>query len=714
MSVKPSPIATATADISSLSAENFITPSKEGKKDDIGLDLNDVVLTDEVKGLLCQLMESLKKNKKEHPPISTAGTRLDMDVSTPRTIPRSVEYIATPMVTGVPNGNTSLGPKQPVDLNEKFPDPPLLKLADVSADEFTVWYDKMLSITKGLSKFEGLLEFPCEKSWPIFLANNSKYPEDQLQSHYLRALKATWSFIYSSIDGRLATRISREMSAERDKYNVTKMLNFRIKLDTYYEDPHSFFNMIANQYVRPSNFRLSDIFRDLQNLKYRKGEDPKSFIQKYHEIHSKGKLLVPNFPHYDDEAKAHDMLSRLPAECDFIRNNFLGRKASATITVKDVEEILKDWWITQGSNDRNHYRNRDERKPATAASAYKSSHSNRDRSKSPHHGSGKHQNTKPNKSHSNGRKVSFSEGKERQNKPSDIEDSYPSEHSLTIIALGGQDSYNDDEVISASTTTGHYIPRSNDLIFDTGASVPVTGRKDLLEDFETIPTLRIGTLGGERTVKHQGKLRISSRVNIKNTRYLPAAPYSLLSVSQACKAGYQVVFTETAGYILPPRTVPTENLASKSILSAKQQGGLYIYKLQDELDEDEKKNFVVSNKKDNYRQSAITQRIPRKEMQPSDLVNVPTTETLRDDLEFHRKQKQNLSAQSEIKEGKDPQGQNIAHANVVQTRSKNAPMQAMSDMQTRKANISPTNTMDAVSKQLIPPDSGNHDDQNDF
>ena len=52
MSVKPSPIATATADISSLSAENFITPSKEGKKDDIGLDLNDVVLTDEVKGLL--------------------------------------------------------------------------------------------------------------------------------------------------------------------------------------------------------------------------------------------------------------------------------------------------------------------------------------------------------------------------------------------------------------------------------------------------------------------------------------------------------------------------------------------------------------------------------------------------------------------------------------------------------------------------------------
>ena len=85
--------------------------------------------------------------------------------------------------------------------------------------------------------------------------------------------------------------------------------------------------------MQKSPYRFGQMFKALSDLRYNEREDPQKFIAEYHDIHTKGRLMISFFPVYDDQARAHDMLERLPSRLNFIRQQFYTRNSSAPLTL---------------------------------------------------------------------------------------------------------------------------------------------------------------------------------------------------------------------------------------------------------------------------------------------------------------------------------------------------------------------------------------------
>jgi hypothetical protein len=259
----------------------------------------------------------------------------------------------TSTTRAVPRSSVVEQPTAPVDSNQRFPSHTTpLPGTNVTPDEYALWSTQVLGGIKGLTKYDGLLDKSPEESWETFQSRNRKYSPSALEQSYLDAHKATWSYLLKSVDSGLALRIEQQMKADVRKNNLPTLLGFQLRDDSFYENVNAFWEKLKDQYLLKSHFRLGHVLRELGGLRYNGREDPKTFLSKYHQVHAQGKLLVPHFPEYEDDIKATDILEKLPDSLVFnnIKSQFYTRDVIRhPLTVKEVEDALRQWWVHQGT-----------------------------------------------------------------------------------------------------------------------------------------------------------------------------------------------------------------------------------------------------------------------------------------------------------------------------------------------------------------------------
>lgn len=594
---------------------------------------------DQVYSLLSELKESLKSKEYKssnmfQTPTSSSTKERCNDSSTVSFADSTLPNSATPSIAPTSkDGNSKLDiheesisndtvsrssshgvePIAPVDSQPKFPRIKELQLMNVKPDEFVLWSKQLIAGLKGLTKYEGILDRPPDKSWELFKLRNKKYSPHQLEQHYLDAHKVTWSYVTRAIPAVLVDRIDEEMKANVDQYNLPILLSFLQQDPSFYEDAYSLFSKITDHYVMKSSFRYDEIQTDLLLLRYSGDEDPKLFISKYHKIISQARLLIPEYVEQQDHIKAMDLLARLPKtdEFEMMKNQFLKRDKDNPISTKEVEETLRHWWIKKGVRkkySKSDHQGRD-RKPNINAATYPSSnkkdydHRSRSRSRS--------RSKDRSRSHSSSR--SNIPDHQPYSESSDSGDDLNYNFGCFFVENDNHNNYDEDFVGNVMNRNYRYIPNANEAIMDGGSVVMISPRDDLLSKRKDIYPVKIGTIAGERITKQEGVLKLSSRATALHVKYLPNIPFTILSVGQIC-AGDQciVVHTNKAAYTVPKNILPEKLLEEKSVLTCPKKGNLYVTLLPGTKTNDNMKYFQVGGNTD---KSSIKPHItiPKKE-----------------------------------------------------------------------------------------------------
>jgi hypothetical protein len=185
------------------------------------------------------------------------------------------------------------------------------------------------------------------------------------------------------------------------------------------------------------------------------------------------------------------------------------------------------------------------------------------------------------------------------------------------------DDTSDSNETVASAIADEYHPGANDILFDSGASISITGQKHQLQEEELTDRIRItGFSGGHGVMSNKkGVLRLTPKLALNNVRHVSSCTYSLMSVGQVTKNGYSMVFTEEGAYLLPPRfflNVDLARIKERSILTAEKIGNLYVRtiskKAETERRMEEERSFT-------YNPKGKSGKIPRKDEQKSDVIS---------------------------------------------------------------------------------------------
>lgn len=639
---------------------------------------------------ISQSLHSHSQSSPYHP----SSPPFDEGFSTPKTQVKSTMEATLSHVT----------PPAPIDSTSKLPSPDRLKYTGVTPEEFISYKKSMIAKLKSKPKYEGLLDKSPRESWELFKRRNMmKYSPESLEQPYLDTMKEIWSFIYSSIDPKLAGTFDNEMQLNKAKYNLSDILGFRTNDTSFYEDANALFIKIEKYYIKPSQFRVKEMLEKLRNVKFSLREDPSTFIDKYMDIHVQGNILVPNWPTYEDTFKAMDILSRLPSKLIYIQEKFIGTENSLPLTVNNLREVLRDWWINTGQREVEESRKGN--KSATAAATTtgqghlkgrRDSNRNSSRSRSRSYSHSRSQRRSDSKEHS--RPVTpHSMKKEDTKSDEDASDELSSKRETwALYEMPYENEQGTVAVTSSSSNHYHYnyIPQPNDLLIDPCANVSLSGRKDRLGDMQSIHPTHIAGIGGKRIAKEEGTMRINSRVSLRKVKYIPDAPFSVLAFIQAATAGHVGIFTRHACYIVPEKTIKMDDIIPKAILTGKQISGLYIHKLEkDESEEERMKLFKVEKHKP----------IP---IIPSQLMKVPSTKEIKQNIDEHRMKHQTILKKNE--RHKDEQ----SHTSVINPTNKHVPPAlpsiSISDSKEGSAN---TNTIVAVTTRSQQPDNNGDEER---
>ena len=93
-----------------------------------------------------------------------------------------------------------------------------------------------------------------------------------------------------------------------------------------------------------------------------------------------------------------------------------------------------------------------------------------------------------------------------------------------------------DEFACASLAVTYGESHRDAIMFDSGASSHVTGRRELLQDIKAIspPITLNGLTGSTNKCVEEGTLVIDNGITLTNVRYLPGFPFTLLALPRVC------------------------------------------------------------------------------------------------------------------------------------------------------------------------------------
>jgi hypothetical protein len=493
-------------------------------------------------------------------------------------------------------------PRPPIDGHQKFPSRvEILPFADISPEVYNLWAMKILLSVKALTKYEGIIDKKPSDSWRIFQLRNDKYSPDKLEYHYLDAHRAAWSFLRRAIDPILGMRFDDKIRENAMTDNLTEGLEFTRTDNTFYEDSNALWTMIRDHYMVKTPFRLESILRELASIRYNGTTDPKHFISKYQSLHSKGKLLCPIFPSYDDEVRAVDILSKMPNSSAFnhMRSTFYNQEGPISkLTVQNIENYLKDWWIHEnGPHSTSDMKNRVRPTPVSEEGqrrgrsreryntrSFSSSMSNErvvsanpTFASNPHDRSRSQSRDRRDQSHprSQSRERSRSQGHHSSNEEEEGKQIYSVP---TLISYDEDDNGDKSQSFTGSAVEGNenYIPNVNELLLDSGSAAMITPRVELLSDVGAIPRVTINTISGKSSANSEGSMRVG-RMIFNHMKVVKSAPFTILSVGQICSSDELVVVcTNKASYIVPKKGVNESELIKMAIMSFPKKGNLYV------------------------------------------------------------------------------------------------------------------------------------------
>jgi hypothetical protein len=506
--------------------------------------------------------------------------------------------------------------------NSKLPPLKDIPIGGITVDDYIEWRRKLLHNVSQVPKYNTILTDEPTDSWNQFRDTYDNLPPNILEKAYLDSHQVLSAYIHGSIPNAIEIMIQRKMKENLSTYHLPTLLGLSTKGDF---NAYGLLKLLDAHYIAKSNYRLQQVLTKLQDLKYNGHEDPKIFISQYKELHNQGRLLVPCWPTYHDQYLAHDILLRLPSQLDTVKISIMDRGLDHPKDVHEVEEALDAWWI----------RKMNKMATPSSSSTYNSNSTPNGntsghrpyRGKSyTHSQTGNTLTGTVNVNHSHG-PTPQSIFDKRKPKYVHQEDQDIPETTLSIVYATAIDNEHKESAydvgVVSSATADEYLPGSNDILFDTGAAVSVTGQKHLLVDQQETDKMRVtGFTGGHGVISSQhGTLRLSAKVKVNQVRYVPSCTYSLLSVGQVTKNGYHVIFTNEGAYTVPSKFLTAndvERMKKSSILTADKVGSLYVREISKrtaiERQLDDKNQFV-------YDAKAKSGKIPKK----SDRNNNPTS-----------------------------------------------------------------------------------------
>ena len=481
-----------------------------------------------------------------------------------------------------------------IEERNQLPPPPKLSGRSIQPDSYLEWKIRIRNMLEGFPRYYPIAFLEPTKSWEEFQQLNAKYDSTQIERHYLIAHRAVWAFITEAFDPKITVQMQEEMEEDTTHNDLPSLLNFRHSTpEKFYKNCYELIRRLDERYQMQSGWKVANLNKQLTEMKYNPSQDPAVFIQDYQALHRKIRLVYPNWPKSDPARYAFDILDKLPAELDGVRNQFYNAKELPTL--ESVEGALVNWWNDRANKAKSRRPVPGNTKPKEAAhSAVQqerpqgNKYNNNNRNRPP-----PQQARRDNAN--NNRQYTFatqdetpddyqSETQEELSYTEDqsVEDPYD-EHCFCAI----EEVVAEETAMVANTTT--FAPRSQHILWDSASTSHITGVPGSLEDQKRVNPIRVSTLGGEKMVNTVGKMRLNKSVTLEHVRYLPNAPYSLLSIPQVCNANYQVLFTNEGAYILRPKTFSPNQYKPFSILQARKEGNLYVYNIGNRPEPDYKK-----------------------------------------------------------------------------------------------------------------------------
>lgn len=535
-------------------------------------------------------------------------------------VPAVVPSVAQPNVAGrpqTPAANSSAAtasgvfiPPAALEDKNQLPNAPLQLLpsgtGSATPAEFRLWYSDILLMVQGTPRFRPLLAGDALKSWDDFQQSNAKYDTASLQVPYLDSQRALFAFVLRGLDSITRQQVVQEMRTETAKYNLPSILNFVRRDDSFFQDCWGLMQKLELRFQAKSTWQAAQILEKYEDHRYRDGTDPMVFLNTMADYERQLTDLT-TYQIQDDSFRAIVLLCRLPASLDHIKSRFF----NGTPSMSEVRGALMSWWHSQKRNQHSQRGNGPPRGtprgPAFAAAGNVSPSQGHGQGQS--QGQGQRQRNENNRRHpnnrrpggnrntSNGVKQSPSDGHAAVSSgPPELDGNVQSLSASAVppleqkkigflaVALDSDDNSLNSGYVAASSTCkreSHSVD-SDKLIFDSGANVYVSGRSDLMVRPKPLATpIRIGTLGGDRKVTEAGCLQVSDRIELNNVLHIPNAPYSLMSVALACRAGqgHQSVFTKEGAWILPEGTVDVERVKQRALMSFRCENNLYVHPL---------------------------------------------------------------------------------------------------------------------------------------
>jgi hypothetical protein len=501
--------------------------------------------------------------------------------------------------------------------NSKLPSLKEIPIGGITPDEYFEWKRKLIHNVSQMPKYNTILTAEPQESWKHFTDTYAHLSPQVLEKAYLDTHQVLSAYIHGAIPNAVEVMTTTKMKDTPSLYHLPTLLSLSAKGEF---NAYGLLKFLDSHYVARSNYRLQQIMIKLAELKYHGNEDPKIFVSQYRELHSQGNQLVPCWPKYQEEWLAHDLLLKLPSQLDQVKTSIMDKGMDHPKDVHEVEEALNAWWIRKtnkmtsgssgvGSNTPNGYRG-----------GYKGK-SNSNNSSSTPIGSANpayHNSEKQGPSYHDKRR-----GRRDENQHANDDDNAQETRIGCVFITREDQSASAQEEVAASAIADEFVPGTNDILFDTGASVSITGQKHQLKEEETVDRIRItGFTGGHGIMSNKkGALRLSPKVTLNNVRYVPSCTYSLMSVGQIAKNGYSVIFNAKGAYILPPKFFPSnehKRIEEKSILSAEKIGNLYVRTISKQVAIEKK---LDENNSFTYNPKGKNGKIPRKDEAKSNVIS---------------------------------------------------------------------------------------------
>lgn len=523
----------------------------------------------------------------------------------------------------IQTGNSSLNDmkrKVPLEYSTNLPSPIPLEYGNISSEKYLQWKDQIITIVEGIPKFTGLLTHPPEESWEIFFNRNcSKYPTEDLECYYVECHQEIWAFIKSCLDPKVGIQLERKFQASET--NLCDLLNFSSNHPGAYKNAYQLLGELSSRFVQRSFMRTAELFQRLCGMQYTGSEDPKIFLQNFHECFDLGNILGDGWPVFNDRSMAMLLMSKLIGpSLSHVRSSIQSLEKHRSITVKDIEDELVNWWITKdlyrskGQGKQDNEKSAENRPRSQKRTQFRTkegqpaSHFNDTSDKQPQYAN----------SANDGAHKRQSKGKGKQYPKEGHSNDDPSMYVGQTDQLTGLCAIVDDSVASedenANATSEiqypkNYTPQRHEMLWDTGATTSITPLEHLCMDVETTDPCKIHTMGGIINSKSIGTLKLSEKVSIRNVRVVPQAAYTLFSLSKATAKGYAAIFLNDRAFLTPVNKTferMLDDMASKFVLRAERKGNVWVTPLYKPSAKDAEQFKVITKTK-------LTERkIPRK------------------------------------------------------------------------------------------------------